>query len=297
MSKTFGVTVNTKKQLFGNKLPELLQWFRENKVSVIFDENIPTDYEIDIAPYATLPKSRLVKEVDMILAFGGDGTILHTVQMIRELETPILGINVGGLGFMTEITLEEFCHRFHPIMAGEFRIEDRLMLRGDIEGDDKPLYALNEMVIEKGSSVRVIQIHTEVNGCYLNSYVSDGLIISTPTGSTGYSLSSGGPVVVPDNNVMIINPICPHSLTNRPIILSAMSTIRVKTRTEHPEFIIAADGQDLRHCKTRTAFHIKRAEFSARLVKPLDSNFYTLLHDKLDWGKDLRDKSRWSHDS
>ncbi|MEL6820398.1 MAG: NAD(+)/NADH kinase [Calditrichota bacterium] len=297
MAQTFGVTVNTNKKLFGNKLPDFLEWFRKNNVDIIFDERIPADYQIDVSPFNTLPKSQLVKEVDMLLAFGGDGTILHSVQMIGALETPILGINVGGLGFMTEITLEDFCQRFHPITKGEYNIESRLMLRGDIVGDDKPLYALNEMVIEKGGSVRVIQVHTEVNGCYLNSYVSDGLIISTPTGSTGYSLSSGGPIVVPNNDVMIINPICPHSLTNRPIILSASSTICAKTRTEHPEFIIAADGQDLRHCKTRTAVTIKRAEFCAQLVKPLDSNFYTLLHDKLDWGKDLRDKSRWSHDS
>jgi NAD+ kinase len=219
------------------------------------------------------------------------------VHLIGDRATPVLGINVGGLGFLTEIPLENFMEEFEKILQGKYRIEERLMLRGTINDNPEPLYALNEILIDKGSSVRVIQIEVEVEGHFLNSYIADGILVSTPTGSTGYSLSSGGPIVVPSTNVLVINPICPHSLTNRPTVIPADATIKAIIRTENPEFIIAADGRDVHYCKTRTHLTVEKAPYCAHLVKPLHSNFFHLLHSKLNWGKDFRDKTRWSHDS
>ncbi len=295
----FGLVANDRKKLFWRKLPQLLKWFRANDISLLLSKRI-TDHENfdgNSQEFQICPEAELHHNCDMILAIGGDGTILRTVQTIAAKETPILGINVGGLGFLTEIPLEDFTKEFKKILAGEYRIEKRLMIKGNIKGDPEPLYALNEITIDKGSSVRVIEIKVDVDRKNLNSYIADGLLISTPTGSTGYSLSSVGPIVVPSAEVLLINPICPHSLTVRPIIIPADVHIKATVRTEHSEVIIAADGRDVRRCKSRTEMTIEKAPFSANLVKPLDSNFFQLLQNKLNWGKDFRNKNRWSFDS
>lgn len=295
----FGLIANSRKELFWEELPNLVEWFNRNQVPFILSDRIAQNplYPFRENTYPTAPENDIPTRCDIVLAIGGDGTFLRAVQVVGEVETPILGVNVGGLGFLTEIPLDDFSGEFAKILRNEYRIEKRFLLKGMIDGDPSPLYALNEILIDKASSVRVIQIQVEIDGQFLNSYISDGLLISTPTGSTGYSLSSGGPIMVPSTNVMLINPVCPHSLTNRPIIIPADATIKIVTRTEYTSFNVAADGRDVRHCKTRTKMVIQRAPFSVHLVKPLDSNFFSLLHSKLNWGKDFRDKKRWSHDS
>lgn len=293
----FGLLANTRKELFWKALPNLLKWFTNQQIPVVISNRIAENGDVSLDGFPIFPEEELPDYCDMILAIGGDGTILSTVHLIGDRATPILGINVGGLGFLTEIPLENFMEEFEKIVEGKYRIEKRLMLEGHINDNPEPLFALNEILIDKGSSVRVIQIEMEVEGQFLNSYIADGVLISTPTGSTGYSLSSGGPIVVPSTNVLVINPICPHSLTNRPTIIPADVILKAIIRTEHSEFIIAADGRDVHYCGTRTQLTVKKAPFCAHLVKPLDSNFFHLLHSKLNWGKDFRDKKRWSHDS
>ncbi len=294
---TFGLIANIQKELFWQKLPALLSWFKQQQVPLILSKRITENPNFNISGFSSFPDDELSKHCEMLLVFGGDGTFLHTVQLVGEDQTPILGINVGGLGFLTDIHFDDFTSAFTKILEGEYRIEERLILKGIIEGDPKPLYALNEFVIDKGNSIRVIQILIRVNDAFLNSLVADGLILSTPTGSTAYSLSSGGPIVVPSTNVLIINPICPHSLTNRPVIVPADMKITATTYTEHRDFIIAADGQDIRHCASRTQLTIETAPFTAHLVKPDTSNFFNLLHTKLNWGEDFRDKNSWSYKS
>lgn len=293
----FGLLANTRKELFWKALPNLLKWFTNQQVPVSISNRIAEGATTLLDGFPVLPEEELPDFCDMILAIGGDGTILSTVHLIGNRATPILGINVGGLGFLTEIPLENFMEEFEKILEGKYRIEKRLMLQGTIDGNPEPLYALNEILIDKGNSVRVIQIEMEVDGQFLNNYIADGVLVSTPTGSTGYSLSSGGPIIVPSTNVLMINPVCPHSLTNRPTIIPADAIIKAIIRTEHPEFIIAADGRDVHYCKTRTQLTVQTAPFCAHLVKPLDSSYFHLLHSKLNWGKDFRDKKRWSHDS
>ncbi len=293
----FGIVANLRKQIFWENLPSLLNWFQEKQVACVLSQEIQANSPVSLPSIESVPEKDIPNHCDMILAFGGDGTILHTVQLVGARGTPVLGVNVGGLGFLTEIPLENFLETFSDILAGRYRIEKRLMLKGTVSGEKKPLFALNEIVIDKGSATRVIEIKVTVNGKFLNTYIADGLIISTPTGSTGYSLSSGGPIVVPSSHVVILNPICPHSLTNRPMVLLDTAVVEATVRTEHPELLIAADGQDVRYCKTRTRVVVQKAPFQAHLVKPRDSEFFALLRNKLNWGEDFRNKSRWSYES
>ncbi len=295
----FGLIANVKKTLFWEKLPDILSWFADQKIPLFIDETIARAGKSAALPdiFPVIPRSEICQNCDMILAIGGDGTILRTIQLIGEKETPVLGINAGGLGFLTEIPLEKFAAELREIARGHFRVEKRLILKCNIAGVDKPMFALNEVVIDKGNSVRVIKIDVTVDGHLLNSFIADGLLISTPTGSTGYSLSAGGPIIVPSTNVLIITPICPHSLTNRPVIVPADAKIEAITRTEASHFVVAADGQDMQHSPTRTKIYIEKADFCANLVKPPESSFFQLLHSKLNWGQDFRDKNRWSHNS
>ena len=293
-----GLVANTGKPFFWEQYPAILALFAKQEVTLTIAESIANAPENPgISQPPVTPDELLPHRCDMILAVGGDGTMLRTIAMIGAKETPVLGINVGGLGFLTEILLESFADEMTKVLAGEYRLEKRQILKADVEGLDKPLYALNEIVLDKGGAIRVIEIEVHIGGEYLNAYVADGLLISTPTGSTGYSLSSGGPIIVPSTNALIINPICPHSLTNRPVIVPSDSKIEIIVRTEAPAFIVSPDGQEVYPRPTRTKICVERAQHSAILVKPLHSNYYRLLHSKLNWGKDFRDKNRWSHNS
>ncbi|MFQ5584316.1 MAG: NAD(+)/NADH kinase [Calditrichia bacterium] len=292
-----GITANTRKDLFWDALPGLLKWLSGKKVPFVLSKKIVADSPYSLKKYDSKPMKEIPDHCDMILAFGGDGTILRTARTVGERQTPILGVNVGGLGFLTDVPLNQFEKIITDILEGNYHIEERLMLKGLIGDDPKPLFALNDIVMDKGRSPRVIEVRIDVNDQYLNAYIADGLIISTPTGSTGYSLSSGGPITVPSSKVLIINPICPHSLTNRPVIIPHTSLVKATLRSESEEIIVSADGADTRSCKSHTHLTIEKAPFAAHLVKPPGSDFFKLLQTKLNWGEDFRNKSRWSYNS
>ncbi len=290
-----GVIANPYKKELMDDLPDILRRILKTGAEVSCPPDLLKNKPAGKHTCQIRPLEEIPSRVDMIFSFGGDGTVLRTVQVVRHHQTPILAVNVGGLGFLTEVLYENFDKALQSILEGDYRIEDRLLLEGIIEKDDHPLYVLNEITIEKGRSTRVIEVRVEINGKYFNDYVADGLIISTPTGSTGYSLSSGGPIVVPTNDCIILNPICPHSLTNRPVIIPPDSKIRAQVFTDHPQVIISADNQDIREIPSRTVLNISRAAFKARLVKYTDSDYFSLLRNKLSWGEDFRNKLRWSY--
>ncbi len=291
------ILANVRKPLFWKHFPEILRWLNERGVGVQVSRQIAEEANFPLPNATVVDEQALPSDCDMIVAFGGDGTILRTVQLVAEREIPILGVNVGGLGFLTEIPLEFFETIFEEILEGKYFIEDRVMLEAYIEGENKPIRALNEIVIDKASSPRVIQITVHVDNKYLNNYIADGLLISTPTGSTGYSLSVGGPIVVPSTHVFIINPISPHSLTNRPVIVPDSAQIEATIFSEYPEIMITGDGRDVRFCRNRTRMKIAKCPYVARLVKHRDSDYFALLRSKLHWGEDFRNKERWSYHS
>jgi NAD+ kinase len=289
----FGIVANPYKEIVKSELPQILRSLKARDISLVCSQSIFTRTHEKFPECEICPDEEIPAKCDMILTFGGDGTILRTIQMVGKTETPVLGINVGGLGFLTAVLLEDFESHFDAVLEGNYEVEDRLILEGNFEGEAKPLYALNEMTIEKGRSTRLIEVQVDIDDRYFNNYVADGLIISTPTGSTGYSLSSGGPIVVPASECIILNPICPHSLTNRPVIIPAASKISANLYTDQPEIIISADSQDVREVPSRSHLELKRAPFNAKLVKLFGSDYFTLLRNKLSWGGDFRNKSRW----
>ncbi len=289
-----GLFANPQKKILHEKLPSIIQLMKDEGLNVLCPKESNLDHVFHAAGCKMVSAKDIPESSDVIFTFGGDGTVLRTVQVVKEHETPILTVNVGGLGFLTEVLLDNFNEALKSVLRGDYQIENRLVLEGKINTDDNPMYALNEITIEKGRSPRVIEVKIDINGRYFNDYIADGLIISTPTGSTGYSLSSGGPIVVPTSHCVILNPICPHSLTNRPVIIPDESNLKAQIYTDFPELIISADSQDIRQVRSKTVIHIQKASFYVKLIKYTDSDYFSLLRNKLSWGEDFRNKLRWS---
>lgn len=237
----------------------------------------------------------LIKTANLIVTLGGDGTLLRTVTKLTRPDIDILGVNLGGLGFLADTPPEKLINHLNYYRDGEYTIDERTLLSCKINGKNTPVTALNDFVIDKGGFSRLIEIHTKVNNKKLNSYIADGLIISTPTGSTGYSLSAGGSIISPTSEVFQLNPICPHSLTNRPVIVADSSEIRLQVWTEHQSFTILRDGENVGNYPSGTKIVIKKHPTRARFVKMTHQNYFKTLSKKLRWGEDFRNKKRWTY--
>lgn len=226
---------------------------------------------------------------DMMIALGGDGTILVTARLVGEREIPILGVNLGKLGFLAEISPEEMDEALGEILEHRYLVEERLVLEGTTPvRPGKVYHAVNDFVVDKSRSSRIIDIETHIDGTFAVTYRADGLIISTPTGSTGYALSSGGPIVSPGSRVFGITPISPHTLSGRPIIVPDSGKIRVVVRAHSEEVLFSADGQIEEFLKPPAEINIRRADYALKLVKRMDRSYFEVLRAKLFWGQDAR---------
>jgi NAD+ kinase len=232
--------------------------------------------------------SDLVHVSDLIVAFGGDGTILSAVRMVGKEQTPILGINLGKLGFLAEASLKELEPFIRAIVQERHVIEERSLLAVNLERKKNELTALNEVVIDKSSSSRVIHLSVYVDNDYLVSFQGDGVIVSTPTGSTGYALAAGGPIISPASNVVVIQPISPHSLSARTVIVPDTSSIRVVVEGLSEYARVTADGQAEKTFSPPMTIHIQKAGYTAKLVKKKNRSYYDVLRAKLLWGRDIR---------
>jgi NAD+ kinase len=235
-----------------------------------------------------LPTEEFVKDVDIVVAFGGDGTMLNAARIVGSTGIPIVGINLGKLGFMAEISVDELESFIRDILNDKHIIEDRSILSITAEKDKQPMYALNEVVIDKSNSSRLIHISVYVNNDYLVSYPGDGIIVSTPTGSTGYALAAGGPIVVPTTDVFIIQPISPHSLSARTVVVPDSSSLRIVVEHVSDRARITADGQQEKIMKPPVNIFVEKADHTIRLVKRKDRTYYDILRAKLFWGSDIR---------
>lgn len=229
--------------------------------------------------------AELARSVDMLLVFGGDGTMLRVARDIAGSQTPILGINIGNLGFLTAVPSNGLPHALRQIWNGEFTFEPRALVEADIRCDGKPIQnsALNDIVISRGIGSKLIELHVSVDGEPLTSYRCDGLIISSPTGSTAYSLAAGGAVVYPTAEVFQLTPICAHTLSNRSLVLPMSAIVSIKVVNPKPATVLSADGQLVTELSAGDEITIRRGRRTVRLVHLKGSSFFETLRVKLHW--------------
>ena len=230
---------------------------------------------------------------DLVLSLGGDGTFLETVGLVGAYEKPILGVNFGRLGFLTTIQPSEIKSAISKVMRNEYTLDERTMVHADSEielFESGTNFALNEIAISKTDTSSMIIIHAYINGEFLNSYWADGLMVATATGSTGYSLSSGGPLVMPHSDNFIITPICPHNLFVRPMIVSNSSVISLKVESRSNNYLVSMDSRAKVIGDVDSEITIRKESFKARMVTLDGMDFLNTLREKLGWGKDVRNR-------
>ncbi len=224
---------------------------------------------------------------DLVVVLGGDGTFLHAVRRLGEREVPILGVNLGFLGFLTEIAVAELTSALDALREGRLAVDRRMTLKGELirrAGAAVPLRALNDVVVNKGSLARISDFEVTVDGRYLADYRGDGVIVSTPPGSTAYNHSAGGPIVSPDLSALVISPICPHAMSHRPIVLGGSSVVELTLRRKNGDVFATLDGQEAHPLEEGDVVSVRRGETDVLLVRSPDRDYFALLRTKLMWG-------------
>jgi NAD+ kinase len=234
----------------------------------------------------SLPLQQLATQCDLAIVVGGDGTLLNSAREMVDRDIPILGVNLGRLGFLVDISPEHMLDSLQAVLDGQYQEDERFLLSCKI-GDNTPQLALNDVVIHKWNIARMIELETSVNHSFIGAERSDGLIISTPTGSTAYALSGGGPLVAPGLDAIVLAPICPHTLSNRPLVVHSNSQIKVKVcgKTTPEDIRVTCDGQASLRVQTNEAILIKKYPHPIRLLHPANYDHYDILRTKLAWGE------------
>ncbi len=233
------------------------------------------------------PLSQVKGKLDLIISIGGDGSILRLVHNYPELDAPILGINLGHLGFLTEAPAGQAKRAIEGVLEGRYRVERRLMLEGLTDNKER-FFAVNEVVIHRGANPRLIDLSIDVDGSYLNTFSADGIIVSTPCGSTAYSLAAGGPILAADLDACVITPIAPHAISNRPIVLLPKEKITITYLSSYEPVDVIYDGFSRSHLRTGEVLHLKKSSKTFNLVSLSDSDYFATLRSKLGWSGQLR---------
>lgn len=262
-------------------------FFKDKKLGIIYNPIVKNSAEVLLALEILLVSKNLNFEkftidsmkvgVDFVFVIGGDGTLLKAARFYSKEFAPVFGINLGRLGFLSQTKECDLTQSVEKILAGKYKIEERLML---VSNDN--VYALNDFVIKGSSSSRTSRFYLSINDKFVCDYLADGLIVSTPTGSTAYGLSAGGPVLSPSLKAIVIIPICPHTLTARPLVIPSDEKITISTCDSCTSFIVAADGQDTFNVNSK--IEIEKSKFTAKLALLDDNEFYSVLRNKLHWG-------------
>ena len=228
-------------------------------------------------------------DADFVISMGGDGTLLKAAHYVGDKNIPIMGVNMGRLGFLADVGPSDIERALKALYAGNFILEDHAVIQVDAEGKtfETCPCALNDIAVLKRDNASMISIRTNVNGEYLVTYQADGLIVSTPTGSTAYSLSNGGPIIVPESDILCLTPVAPHSLNIRPIVVRDDAVISITVESRNHNFLIAIDGRSEK-CDEGTRLTIRKAPYSIRIVKRNGHKYFTTLREKMTWGLDNR---------
>jgi NAD+ kinase len=283
--KKIGVVVKPDARAAHEVVRRLVQWSSGRGLAALLDKET-ADLVPDLA-VAQTSRAELPAQVDVIVVLGGDGTLLSVARAVGDLGIPILGVNLGGLGFLTATTLDEMIPALEAFLAGRMTVEDRMMLSARLHregGLAGSFLALNDVVIVKGAMSRIIDLSVSVDGQSAIDYRADGLIIATPTGSTAYSLSAGGPILFPTMDAVVLTPICSHTLTNRPIVLPGRQRIEVAVLTSQ-EVVLTVDGQVGTPLRERDRVEVAQAASRIRLVRFPHKHFFSVLRTKLKWGE------------
>lgn len=293
MAMTIGIVGNIEKPNLRSVLRALLQTLEERKIHVVLQSDLRrviTRMELrrDRSRITIVRDSELVRRADVLVSLGGDGTMLRTARLVAPREVPILGVNLGKLGFLAEVPVDEVEAAIDDLLEGRTRTEARMMLAAHGKGLRKGFSALNDVVVNMPGMARVLHVETRVDGEYVATFTGDGIMVSTPTGSTGYALSNGGPIITPEQSVMMISPICPHNLTARPIVVPDAVTIELRVTHAPGRVHVTADGQPAIAVRGPLQVTIRKASHRTILVRRSGRDYFDLLRNKLGWGKDLR---------
>jgi len=263
-------------------LREFLSYLRKKKIETFLDRETAAIIG-ESSPYQM---SEIPEKSDLIAVLGGDGTLLSVARLIAGRNVPILGINLGGLGFLTEVTLEELYPTFEKVIDGKVNYDERIMLTASVmrQGEEISHYSvLNDVVINRSALAKIIDLSVYIDGQHIADFKSDGLIVSTPTGSTAYNLAAGGPIVHPNMHSIILTPICPHILTNRPVVVMAESRIEVVLKSMNTEVHLTLDGQVGFSLQGEDIIRIVKAGYRIRLITVPGKNYFDILRTKLKW--------------
>jgi len=264
-------------------LKGLLPWLRQKNCEAYVD--IETASILNIKGFS---RSEIPSLVDIIVVLGGDGTMLSVCRLVGDKGIPILGVNIGGLGFLTEVQKDELYEFFENVLAGECPIEERIMLTTYVHRNNERIaeyIVMNDVVVNKGALARIIDLETYINHAYVTTFKADGLIVSTPTGSTAYALSAGGPILYPTLSSIVLAPICPHTLTNRPIVLPDDVIIEIILRSQTEDVFLTLDGQVGFPLKLNDIVEVRKSPFKTKLLTPCKKDYFQILRTKLKWGE------------
>ena len=286
-----GCTGNYRKEEYYIILERIYSILSKLDAEFLISDDLKKNEACDIpSAYPLVEFDVLANQADILLAIGGDGTILSTVRRLGQSQKAILGIHIGGLGFLSECTEANLDKSIRYILSNEYSISKRMLLEARIQSNVKEerYWALNDVVVDHGPSARILKTEVHVSGDYLNTYEGDGLIISTPTGSTAYSLSSGGPIIYPDLDAITVTPICPHSLSARPIVLQPDEKISLRFLDPFDGMALAVDGQIRIEIDNQVHVTIARADHSAKLVYLPSNGYFKMLRTKMGWAGNVR---------
>jgi NAD+ kinase len=282
--RTIGVIVKRGRAQAIELARELVAWLCRRGLAVVVEAESEAQAGADVVA----SKAQVIARADLIVVLGGDGTLLSVARLMHERSVPILGVNLGSLGFLTAVTTDELLPTMEQILSGSFRVDHRMTLDVSLRRADATLaqwQVLNEAVITKGALARIIDLETSVDGQEVCVYKADGLIVTTPTGSTAYSLSAGGPIVHPSVGVMVLSPICPHTLTNRPMVLPDSAVVSVAVRSPDEDVVLTLDGQEGMNLRSDDVVQIRKGSSTVALIQSATRTYFDVLRSKLRWGE------------
>lgn len=285
MIRSVGIVCKPLKEVVSSMVPPLVAWLRQREIEVFVDRETIACVDLGIPVVA---REGLAEQVDLLIVLGGDGTLLSAARALQGHKVPILAVNLGGLGFLTSVTREELYPLLEQVLSGYHRISERMMLNAETIRDQKPAgqqIALNDAVINKAALARMLDFDVYIDHAQVGRYRADGLIVATPTGSTAYSLAAGGPIVHPHLDAFVITPICPHMLTNRPLVIPDTSNVEIDIAAAEEPLYLTLDGQVGFELQPRDRVAITKSSSRVFFVQSPQKTYFEVLRNKLRWSE------------